>query len=96
MLQITLEQINKVLEETKYKPNKYYHKCGGGATITRIDFWSDNEIEQCRHAGDDNWVCPWCKTCDGKHEGWSKLTDWEEGKNRGMEELASKLKELFV
>ena len=87
-----IEEIEKILQESLYKPSSYHHVCYGGSAIKMVDVVDNNKEFKCKYQGDKNWLTPVCEKCTGIKVEEPELTDYEYSLNRGMIKLFENIK----
>jgi hypothetical protein len=92
---VTTDVVMRLLEETKNKPDKYHHVCGGGSTVHLVDEWTSSPDYTCRRQGKDEYGAPSCKNCKGLTKGHPMLNDREEAQNYILDCFAEKLIAAF-
>lgn len=83
---ITIEEIEKIYEEIKPKPD-YHFECYGGGLLKVVDFWGNKDTLYCINEGIKDWATPACENCDGILEGNWQLTDRDRYEELGMRKL---------
>jgi hypothetical protein len=90
---LTEEDLDRVYEKVKPKPQRYHHICYAGNLGKRVDTWSNEINFKCPDKGMHNWISPSCEKCDGLLKGTFELSEYQEWEDFGMQKLLKAIKE---